>query len=175
MTDPPVEGWTLEALKEHLETLIAATERRLEDLLDAERHLRLARREDDARAIDKAEESMTRRLDSMNELREQLNTQDKTFVTITTFRAELDKVSALVERNRQDIEQVRDLTLPRKEYENTVREWMAWRKAIDDFLKTRSGAERGLAVLGGGIVKLVALAVGVLTIVVVLADHFATK
>ena len=172
MTESPLARWTVEALKAHLEALIAASEQRQADLLQAERHLRLARREDDLRAIDKAESAMTRRLDSMNELRQQLNTQDKTFVTIPAFRAELDKVTTLVERNREDLEKFHDQALPRESFETILNEWMVWRKSLDTFLQGRIGAEKGLSGLGALLVKLVAVAVGLIAIITVLADHF---
>jgi len=152
--------------------MIRASEQRQADLLEAERHLRLARREDDQRAIDKAEEAMTRRLDSMNELREQLNEQKSTFVQVEVFKAELSKLETLLARNREGLEKTRDRTVQRDAYDVTVNEWMIWRKNVDQFLQTRVGVEKGLSGLGGLVVKLVAVAVGLLTIVVVLADHF---
>jgi len=167
-----VDGWTIEMLKQHLEQMIRATEQRLLDLIAAETQLRIARREDDLRAIDKAETAMTRRLDSMNELREQLNHQDKTFITISTFRAELDKVTSEIERNRNEIERTRDLALPRETYETALRDWTAWRSTTEKFLMQRLGTEKGVTATGRFIAALLAAGVATLTIVVVLADHF---
>src|SRR5947209_3899361 len=63
-------GWTLETLKEHMEALLAG-----------ERELRRARREDDLIAREKASQAVDRRLESMNEFRDQLREQASTFVT----------------------------------------------------------------------------------------------
>jgi len=167
-----VDGWTIEMLKQHLEQMIRATEQRLLDLIAAETQLRIARREDDLRAIDKAETAMTRRLDSMNELREQLNHQDKTFITISTFRAELDKVTTEIERNRNEIERTRDLALPRETYETALRDWTTWRSTTEKFLMQRLGTERGISATGKFLASLLAAGVAILTIVVILADHF---
>jgi hypothetical protein len=91
----------LEGLRRYIEGEI----RRLEAAIDSERELRRARREDDMLALGKAEESMTRRLDAMNELRDQLNQQAGTFLTReafeqtlrewTTWRASVDQTLAL--------------------------------------------------------------------------------
>jgi len=167
-----VDGWTIQLLKDHLETVIAASEQRLMDLIDAERHLRLARREDDVRAIDKAEQAMTKRLDAMNELRNQLNDQARTFVSMDTFKADLSKVDDALQRNREEIERVRDLSLPRETYDTTLKEWRIWRDAVDKWLLNRRGMEQGVTSLGRLFVILISVIVGLLTIVVVITDHF---
>lgn len=80
---------SLRATLTEREKRVDAELRRLEQLfaakLQEELNLRLARRQDDLRAIEKAEQAMNKRLDSMNELREQLNDQARRFVSSEKF------------------------------------------------------------------------------------------
>lgn len=105
--------------------------RRIDAMLSAEVELRRARREDDQAAILKAEAAMNVRLDAMNELRAQLNTQAATFVTSVAFAAEVDKLEALILRNRDDIRDTAARMLPRETYETTIEGWAAWRNKMD--------------------------------------------
>lgn len=71
----------LNALREQLKGEV----RRLEQMINSERELRTLLASEQVRALDKAEDALSRRLDAMNEIREQLSTQAQTFLPRETF------------------------------------------------------------------------------------------
>ena len=76
------------ALREYLERLIAGEVRSLNIELAAVREATTAAFETSQKAIDKAEEALTRRLEGMNELRDQLREQAETFARQEVVTAE---------------------------------------------------------------------------------------
>lgn len=87
-----IQRWNVESLKEYVDTVIA----RHEELNDQKF---LMTKE----AVAKAEQSNDKRLESMNEFREQLRTQSETFLTKEIYNAEykfmmskIDSVTKLV-------------------------------------------------------------------------------
>jgi hypothetical protein len=70
-------------------------DRQIFEMLLTERDKRLDERfRAQERALDKAETAMTRRLDSMNEIRDQLNQQSQTFLPRETFDGILQEWTA---------------------------------------------------------------------------------
>ena len=76
------------SLREYMELHV----RRLADLIDSERNLRLARRQDDLAAIDKAEQAVNKRLEAMNELRQQITEERSIYMS----REAYDRASELI-------------------------------------------------------------------------------
>jgi hypothetical protein len=125
-------------------------------------------------AIEKAEQSMNKRLDAMNELRAQLNTQAGTFVSIAEFRSEMDKVEELIERNRHDIETVRAHALARETFDTTVHQWTEWRTGVDNTLANTKGQHEGSRLTLGNLVTLVTIGIAIIGVIVVLANYFSS-
>jgi succinate dehydrogenase/fumarate reductase flavoprotein subunit len=169
------------SLREYLAQAIVQLDRhlsneikRIEQALAAEVELRRARRQDDLMAIEKAEESMNKRLDSMNELRAQLNQQATTFVSVGEFRAEMDKVEELITRNREDLESMRANHLRREVFDTTLQQWTEWRAGVDNALASARGQQEGSRLTLGNIVTLVTIGIAVIGVIVVLANYFSS-
>ena len=171
-TDVSLREFVMQSMRD-LDRHLSNEIKRVEDALAAEVELRRARREDDMRAVDKAEESMTRRLDAMNELREQLNSQALTFVNVSEFKAEMDKLETLIERNRQDIDSTRGGLLPRETYETTVQQWSEWRAGVDRVLSLTAGERSGSRLTWGTMAGLLAAFATVIGLLVVAANWLA--
>ena len=89
------------ALREYLERLLAAEIRTLNIELEAVREATGSAFQASQKAIDKAEEALTRRLEGMNELRDQLREQAETFArveVVSTENAARDERITRVER-----------------------------------------------------------------------------
>lgn len=162
----------LDAIRREVAAEIARIETLMRALITAEHDLRLARRQDDLRAIDKAEESMTKRLDAMNEIREQLNAQASSFMTLATFAAESDKIDAQLDRNRDDIENIRRLSLSRDTFESTVAEWTRWRGLVDNYMAGTSGAQIGSRATVGTLIAVATVFAAIIGGVVVVVNIF---
>jgi hypothetical protein len=158
------------SLRELLEQDIVRLEQRMLDLISAEHQLREARREDDLRAIDKAEQSVLKRLADMNDLRDEFTRQSTGFVATETFRSERDKMDTLIERNRQEIERIRRESLPRETFDAALAEWTRWRSIVDNYMSAELGHGAGVKATFGGMAALIGGAATVITIVVVLAN-----
>lgn len=78
-------------------------------------------------AITKAETSLNSRLEGMNEFREQLKEQSSTFITRDAIENINKQTAALIERNREDIQEGRLIYLPVKAFEAAI-------KPLDDGL-----------------------------------------
>lgn len=95
-------------------------------------------------AIAKAEQSMERRLDSMNEFRDQLSDQAARFIPREVYDAGIEQArrerEGLVERlNRNE-----NKTLPREVFEASLAEWQTWRSGVDDFLAAHRGGQQAI-------------------------------
>lgn len=75
--------------------------KRLEGMIDGERALRLARREDDLKAADKAERAIEARLIGMNELRSQIESERGRYAT----KADLEAMSLRFDTAMRPVEQ----------------------------------------------------------------------
>jgi hypothetical protein len=79
-TEQQVSGWTVDTLKTYLERVISESDRRYE-----------ARHEADERHMDRTTLAMEKRLDGMNEFRQQLSEQANTFLPRHEYdRAHID-------------------------------------------------------------------------------------
>lgn len=131
--------WTLETLKTHFEALLAA-----------EVELRRARREDDQRAIEKAQAATDRRFEAANEWRGQS-----------------------ADRERSQMAQTQMLLgtfLPRETFDATVKEWTAWRGVVNDDMSARHGRQSGISVSAGVLVAALSAVAVVISTVIVLAN-----
>lgn len=86
------------ALREYLERLLAAEVRTLNLELSAVREATTAAFQASQKAIDKAEEALTRRLEGMNELRDQLREQAETFARQEVVTSENQARDSRIER-----------------------------------------------------------------------------
>ena len=89
------------ALREYMERLLAAEVRTINTELAAVREATTAAFSASQKAIDKAEEALTRRLEGMNELRDQLREQAETFAraeVVATENSARDERITRVER-----------------------------------------------------------------------------
>jgi hypothetical protein len=88
------------------------------------------------KAIEKAEAATEKRFDSVNEFRAQLADQTASFATRESQEALMKSLTALIERNRDDIAEQRGTYVPVPAYDTTIKEWTSWRTTIDGALAT---------------------------------------
>lgn len=88
------------------EQMFAALELRMDERFEALRREVITGIETSTTAVNKAETATERRFEAMNEFRGQLSDQATRFVTREEMAAVEEKMSALVERNRSDIDAV---------------------------------------------------------------------
>ena len=86
--------WTIETLKEYIDTLIAAQDKAVGVGLNAQRTAIDAALTSQKEAVIKAEAAAEKRFESVNEFRAQLATQQSTFVTRAEYDAELRAVKS---------------------------------------------------------------------------------
>ena len=175
-TEEKVSGWTVDTLKEHVEHLFADLKLYAEALVVAEHDLRLARREDDKEAIHKAEHAMEKRLDGMNEIREQLRDQATHFAQSDWVTSEIEKLEQTVTRNREDMTGM----LPRETFETHKNDLTKWRSGVDAYMAANVGRRDGQADLKddrrgfiGATVGIIGSAIGVLFLVTTLITLLA--
>ncbi len=90
-------GWSIETVREHLVALLTAHE-----IMDEQRHHSQAQAIEASRsasqmAIDKAENAMERRFDSINEFREQLSDQTRTYMPRAEYEAKHSAINARID------------------------------------------------------------------------------
>ncbi len=82
-------------------------------------------------AIQKAEDSMNKRLMAMNEFRDQLASQAATFATREGLDAASKSMSVLIERNREDLAEQRGVYLRVAAFDSALKELTTWRTKVD--------------------------------------------
>ncbi len=103
-----------------LTALLAERDGRMDDRFSAHRD-----------AIQKAEDSLNKRLEGMNAFREELREQASSFATREALETTVKQVLVLVERNREDIADQRGSFLPVSTFDTVVAEWSIWRNKVD--------------------------------------------
>ncbi len=97
-------------------------------------------------AIGKAEGALNKRLEAMNAFREELREQASNLATRESVEAMVKQLSALLERNREDIIATKAELIGREHYESEMKQWGEWRTGIDRFQYRILGAF-GLAMI----------------------------
>ncbi|MBA2724515.1 MAG: hypothetical protein H0U53_00865 [Actinobacteria bacterium] len=82
-------------------------------------------------AIEKAEESLNKRLVTMNGFHAQIRDQAVTFATREGLESTAKQLTALIERNREDLADQRGAFVPVNTFETAVSEWTVWRTKVD--------------------------------------------
>ncbi len=82
-------------------------------------------------AIQKAEDSMNKRLLAMNEFRDQLASQAATFATREALDAASKQLSVLIDRNREDLAEQRGVYLRVAAFDAALKELTTWRTKVD--------------------------------------------
>ncbi len=96
-------------------------------------------------AIQKAESSLNTRLEGMNEFRNQIRDQTSTFQTRENSKSEQERLMALIERNREDIVQLRADIVGKEAFDSTTRELTTWRQSIDKWRNEHAGRGEGIS------------------------------
>ncbi len=137
------------SLREYLTALISAAEKRSDARFDAMKDMVEAAFETSKEAVAKAETSVDKRLEGMNEFRDQLSDQATRFVTNDQLMALADKLEASINRNREDLDGLS--------------------KRID----LREGAIAGSRITWGSMAALIAGVGTIIAIIAVLASYLA--
>jgi len=104
MENPPdlstkINGWTVATLKEYIETRLHDREHALRELANSNRTAIELVAVANQRAIDLAAEDLARRLESMNEFRDQINTERRDYLRRDFF----DTIMSTFDRRFDDI------------------------------------------------------------------------
>ncbi len=83
------------------------------------------------KAIQKAEIANEKRFDSVNGFQRQLTTQAATMATREMVETNNRQMSALIERNREDLAEQRGAYLPNTTFDTALAEWSVWRNKVD--------------------------------------------
>ncbi len=92
------------SLREYLTALISAAEKRSDARFDAMKDMVEAAFETSKEAVAKAETSVDKRLEGMNEFRDQLSEQANNFVTKDSLGSLVEKLEVQIDRNREDLD-----------------------------------------------------------------------
>ncbi len=121
-------------LSDHIDDQVAQVRLSLESLKEF-LHERDGRMDDrfiaHKEAIGKAEVSLNKRLEAMNEFREELRDQAATFATREAMDAGSKQLSVLIERNREDLAEQRGVYLRVAAFDAALSELAAWRTKVD--------------------------------------------
>ncbi len=82
-------------------------------------------------AVNKAEQANERRFQSVNEFRAQAADRDAQRVDVKVHKAEVDRLTALIDRNREDISEQRGIYLPTSTFESSLTDFTIWRNKVD--------------------------------------------
>lgn len=119
-------------------------------------------------AIEKSEASYRERFASVNEFRATLSDQVQGFMPREVAESRLEQMS----KERQELTDKLTGLLPIEVFKSALEEWTRWRVAVDKQLYEEIGLRQGVKATTGTISALIAGAVGVITIIIVLANVF---
>lgn len=139
------------SLREYLMAQIDAVEKLSDQRFEAMKEQVAAAFASSQRAIDKADEATEKRFEGVNEFRAALSDQATRFVTTDTLHALGDKLEAAINRNREDLDN------------------LATR------IDLREGQVSGSRLTMGNLIALVTVGLGILGVIIVLANYLASN